>query len=67
MSRQASKRSTQFFQRAPEATGAALSPVRRKTDTSRFKLVGLWPIQLPADADDMSWPSQCERLAQFNQ
>jgi hypothetical protein len=24
-------------------------------------------LTLPADADDVAWPSQCERLARLNQ
>ena len=47
--------------------GASLNLGPRKTGTSRFRPAALDRIELPVDADDVSWPSQCERLARFNQ
>ena len=49
------------------AARASLNVAPRKTGTSRFRLAALDRIELPVDADDVSWPSQCERPARFNQ
>ncbi len=49
------------------AAGASLNLGSRKAHTSRFRVAALDRIELPVDADDVSWPSQCERLARFNQ
>ena len=44
------------------APPAATAPGRRGAGPPRFDR-----LSLPENADDVSWPSQCERLARFNQ